>query len=125
MLFCYPSIARKSLAVFDCVLAGEDAVGTPVELLRHDPAIVCYDAEWRGWAVIAATIGIGFYCLGFPLFAFFKGTRALQCELWREAGFRSCRYHSEARSRVSIVQLGNTTRATRRIPMNTSECLFS
>lgn len=96
MLFCYPSIARKSLAVFDCVSAGEDAVGTPIELLRHDPAIVCYDAEWRMWAVIAATLGIGFYCLGFPLFAFCKGTRTRQLDFWRQAGFQSFLYCSEA-----------------------------
>ena len=75
MLFCYPSIARKALAVFDCVSAGEDAAGNSVQVLRHDPASVCYDAVWRMWAVIAATLGIGTYCLGFPLLAFCKGMR--------------------------------------------------
>ena len=70
MLFCYPSLARKSLSVFDCVEAGEDEAGMTIFLLRSDPAERCYEGAWTAWAVLAGTLGIGFYCVGFPLASF-------------------------------------------------------
>ena len=53
MLFCYPSIARKSLSVFDCVKAGHDTEGNEIFLVRNDPAAACYDDIWYFWAVSA------------------------------------------------------------------------
>ena len=68
MLLIYPSLARKSLATFDCLAAGLDASGAPVVLLRDDPVEPCYVGAWIGWAVVAG-VGVAVYCLGLPLIA--------------------------------------------------------
>jgi hypothetical protein len=67
MLFCYPSLARKSFSIFDCIGAGEDSEGATVFLLRTDPALRCYTDEWTAWAAVVGVLGLGFYCIGFPV----------------------------------------------------------
>ena len=66
MLLFYPSIARKSLAIFDCLDAGNG-----MYLLRDDPVLECFSDKdgWYGWAALAG-LGIGVYCIGLPLAAF-------------------------------------------------------
>ena len=63
ILLLYPSISRKSLAVFDCMPAGS------VSLLRDDPAVECWQGEWIAAAIFAG-IGTLVYCVGVPLGAF-------------------------------------------------------
>ena len=66
MLLMYPSIARKSLSVFDCLPAGEGDEGDMHYLLRDDPAIQCFTSEWQQWAYISVS-GIVVFCLVLPL----------------------------------------------------------
>lgn len=70
MLFCYPSLARKSLAIFDCVAAGEAADGTAISLLRADPAERCYEGAWPVGASLAGVFGVLLHVVGFPLACF-------------------------------------------------------
>jgi len=92
MLILYPTIARKSLAVFDCLPAGVDSTNHELFLLRDDPVIECYKDQWRRWAVLSAC-SILIYCLGLPLLAF--------CAAWK--------FHSSAqdnlaqRERVALI----------------------
>ena len=65
MLVVYPSIARKTLALFDCMPAGQ-VEGVSVSLLRDDPGFICYDSQWQAWSILA-WISFGMYCLGIPL----------------------------------------------------------
>lgn len=63
-LLLYPTLARKPLAVFDCIAApGKTAV------LREDPVEPCYEGQWFGWAS-AAGLGVLLYAIGLPLAAF-------------------------------------------------------
>ena len=45
--------------------------------------VECYDAAWIVWSVLAASVGICFYCLGFPLFVFHRQARGLRTPLAR------------------------------------------
>ena len=71
MLFLYPMLCRKSIAVFDCVAAGADEDGVPVFLLRDDPVLQCYNQTWFGAALVATLVGILFYAFGCPFIASF------------------------------------------------------
>ena len=94
MLFCYASLARKSLSIFDCVVAGEEHFsGKPIYLLRNDPALECFNAEWFAYAAIAGLVGVCFYCLGFPLLVLLMA--------WRYE--RSNKEDSDAFERVSVL----------------------
>ena len=76
-LIMYPSICRKSLAIFDCVEAGEDEDGFSIWLMRDDPVLPdgrCYTAQWAGW-VAAAGFGLVAYCFGVPLGALYLSGR--------------------------------------------------
>jgi len=58
-LILYPSVTRKALSTFDCVeLQGK-------LYLRADAAVVCYESEWLGMALLAA-IGTATSCLVAP-----------------------------------------------------------
>ena len=70
MLFIYPMLCRKSIAVFDCV----DAGGT--SLLRDDPVVECFDGIWILWASIASFLGILIYGIGGPIIATESGPAA-------------------------------------------------
>ena len=84
MLVMYPAIARKTMFMFDCMNGGLKADGTPLFLLRDDPATECYDATWRTYSVFAY-VSIVVYCLGVPV-AFlalaFKHHRVTQAKLY-------------------------------------------
>ena len=72
MLFLYPMVCRKSVAVFDCVSAGLDGnTGKLVFLIRDDPVIECYSGDWPAWAALSAVLGIATYSLGLPFLASF------------------------------------------------------
>jgi len=59
-LFEYPVIARKSLAVFDCVPHDGET------LLADDTSIGCYNQRWSLWALFAIS-GVVLFGLGLPL----------------------------------------------------------
>ena len=40
-----------------------------------DPAVRCYTPEWYAWAAVIGIVGVGFYCLGFPLATFIAARR--------------------------------------------------
>ena len=71
-LIMYPSLARKLLAIFDCVPAGNGLL-----LLRDDPVLPegrCQTAEWNRW-IILASCGLGLFCLGMPAAALYLSGR--------------------------------------------------
>ena len=68
LLIQFPTISRKTLAVFDCVAFQEQS------LLRFDPTLECYDEQWLVWALVAA-IGAVVYCLGLPFAAWLVSRR--------------------------------------------------
>ena len=82
-LFIYPTLARKPLAVFDCM----EAPG--VAVLRDDPAEACFEGQWFWWAAFASA-GILLHGLGLPLIAFVLASRCRDGE-------------SDARERVSLL----------------------
>ena len=108
LLFMYPSLARKSIAVFDCIPAGEG-----LWLLRDDPVLQCYTAQWSVMAAVAGGVGVCLYCLGLPLAAFLMarkyhlGNRTDERERGRVAmlvtAYKSeCAKLPDPRSRVPI-----------------------
>ena len=75
-LIAYPPIARKSLAVFDCVAAVDEA-GVPISVLRDDPVWPggqCDTPAHAGWCVFAA-LSLVVYCAGLPLAALYLSGR--------------------------------------------------
>jgi hypothetical protein len=76
-LIVYPPISRKCLAIFDCVVAGEDEHGI-VYLLRDDPVLPdgrCWQGGvWAVWACIAC-FGVVVYCIGLPILAYYLAHR--------------------------------------------------
>jgi hypothetical protein len=69
MLLLYPTLSRKLLSVFDCL---------PYEswyLLRAQPDVICYTADWMPWASLAV-IGAVVYCFGTPM-AIIRAARKL------------------------------------------------
>jgi hypothetical protein len=69
MLWLYPMLCRKSVATFDCVRAGVTANGRRISLLRDDPVVECYTAEWVPLAALAGA-GLVVFALGVPYGAF-------------------------------------------------------
>lgn len=69
MLWIYPMICRKTLAIFDCVAAGNDADGNPIALLRDDPVVLCFVGDWT-WLAVLSGAAIVIYDLGVPYLAF-------------------------------------------------------
>ena len=64
LLLLYPSLAKTALIPFDCVELGSEG-----SVLRAEPSVACYDAEWRVLVVLGA-IGTILYALGFPLLCY-------------------------------------------------------
>ena len=59
LLVMSPSLARKPLAIFDCIETPPDepSVGS-AWVLRDDPSQACFDGQqWSGWAA-AASLGV-------------------------------------------------------------------
>ena len=49
--------------MFDCIRVRD------LYLMRQDPRLECYTAEWRAWAVVAV-MSILLYCVGIPFFLY-------------------------------------------------------
>ena len=63
LLVLYPSLCRRTLAIFDCVtLRGHS-------YLRDDIAQECYTGTWAAWVAVAC-VGIVVYCVGLPAAAY-------------------------------------------------------
>lgn len=78
ILLIYPTLARKCLSTFSCVPA-MDEEGQSIELLREDPAVVCFEGSW--WVLMLMSIGgLVFFCFGLPLFAIQLIRQSLQIE---------------------------------------------
>ena len=64
-LLIYPTLARKPLAVFDCIAGPDDTF-----VLRDDPVEPCFEGTWIGWAIVSAAIGVLLYGFGLPLLGY-------------------------------------------------------
>jgi hypothetical protein len=77
-LIVYPPISRKCLAIFDCIDAGNDEIGT-IRLLRDDPVFpdgwCSFDNPKYALFASIACLGIVVYCLGLPLLAYYLAYR--------------------------------------------------
>ena len=87
LLLMYPPLARKSLAFFHCVEAGEDGEGVQIFLMREDPAVRCYGLSWWAWSPVAF-LSVAVYCVGLPFVSFVLTRR------WR---------NTDSRPRVAVL----------------------
>lgn len=62
-LLLYPSISREVLSIFLCTAVGDEY------FLNSDTRLKCYANGWGSWAFLAS-LGLCFYSIGLPLFAF-------------------------------------------------------